>query len=116
MIPTPVRVRRSPKWPEEWEQDWDISEAAASSMLRAQSIPNEFANAKVMKEIVEEEIEECYPSFFKLSINFNAEESQSSTKMGSCLACGNCLTGCPYNAKNSTDKNYLALAVQVLHL
>ncbi|XP_026439524.1 uncharacterized protein LOC113338294 isoform X2 [Papaver somniferum] len=45
-------------------------------------------------------------------MNFNAEESQSSTKTGSCLACGNCLSGCPYNAKNSTDKNYLALAVQ----
>ncbi|KAI3997290.1 hypothetical protein MKX01_009134 [Papaver californicum] len=112
MIPTPVRVRRSPKWPKEWERDWDICEAAASSMLRAQSIPGEFSNAKVMKEIVEEEIEECYPNLFKLSMNFNAEESQSSTKMGSCLACGNCLSGCPYNAKNSTDKNYLALAVQ----
>ncbi|KAI3907923.1 hypothetical protein MKW92_045680 [Papaver armeniacum] len=112
MIPTPVRVRRSPKWPKEWERDWDICEAAASSLLRAQSIPNEFANGKVMKEIVEEEIEECYPTLFKLSMNFNGEESQSSMKMGSCLACGNCLSGCPYNAKNSTDKNYLALAVQ----
>ncbi|KAI3871972.1 hypothetical protein MKX03_016745 [Papaver bracteatum] len=112
MISTPVRIRRNPKWPKEWERDWDICEAAASSMLRAQSIPNEFSNAKVMKEIVEEEIEEFYPNLFKLSMNFNAEEPESSTKMGSCLACGNCLSGCPYNAKNSTDKNYLALAVQ----
>ncbi|MCL7024984.1 hypothetical protein MKW94_011989 [Papaver nudicaule] len=92
MIPTPVRVRRSPKWPKEWERDWDVCEAAASAMLRAQSIPGEFSNAKVMKEIAEEEIEECYPNLLKLSINFNAEDSQSSTKMGSCLACGNCLS------------------------
>ncbi|KAI3856011.1 hypothetical protein MKW92_026529 [Papaver armeniacum] len=112
MIPTPVTVRRNSKWPKEWEHDWDICEASASSVLRAQSIPAEFPNAKVMKEIVEDEIEDCYPNSMKLSMNFNGEESQSSIKMGSCLACGNCLSGCPYNAKDSTDKNYLALAVQ----
>ncbi|KAI3837026.1 hypothetical protein MKW98_005359 [Papaver atlanticum] len=112
MIPTPVTVRRNSKWPKEWEHDWDICEASASSMLRAQSIPDEFPNAKVMKEIVEDEIEECYPNSMKLSMSINGKESQSSIKMGSCLACGNCLSGCPYNAKNSTDKNYLALAVQ----
>ncbi len=27
-----------------------------------------------------------------------------------CIQCGGCLTGCPYNAKNSLDKNYLYLA------
>ncbi|KAA8518556.1 hypothetical protein F0562_016030 [Nyssa sinensis] len=32
--------------------------------------------------------------------------------MSSCLACGNCLAGCPYNAKNSTDRNYLVSAIQ----
>ncbi|KAI3994486.1 hypothetical protein MKX01_012743 [Papaver californicum] len=101
MIPTPVTVRRNSKWPKEWEYDWDIFEASASSMLRAQTIPVEFSNAK-----------ECYPNSMKLSMNINGEESQSSIKMGSCLACGNYLSGCPYNAKNSTDKNYLALAVQ----
>ncbi|KAI3884833.1 hypothetical protein MKX03_009923 [Papaver bracteatum] len=109
MIPTPVTVRRNSKWPKEWEHDWDICEASASSMLRAQSIPVEFPNAKVMKEIVEDEIEDCYPNSI---MNFNCEGSQSSVRMGSCLACGNCLSGCPYNAQNSTDKNYLALAVQ----
>ncbi|MEZ4643530.1 MAG: GMC family oxidoreductase [Chloroflexota bacterium] len=29
-----------------------------------------------------------------------------------CRHCGGCLTGCPYNAKNSLDKNYLYLAAQ----
>ncbi|OVA10027.1 Glucose-methanol-choline oxidoreductase [Macleaya cordata] len=112
MIPTPVCVRRNPKWPKEWEKNWDACEASASSMLRSQSITVEFSNAKIMREIVEEEIEECYPSSIKLSMNFDPEEAPSSIKMGSCLACGNCLSGCPYNAKNSTDKNYLASAIQ----
>ncbi|KAI3749923.1 hypothetical protein L2E82_20544 [Cichorium intybus] len=33
-------------------------------------------------------------------------------ELGSCIACGNCLAGCPYNAKNSTDKTYLISAVE----
>ncbi|MEQ5833698.1 GMC family oxidoreductase [Marinobacter sp. NFXS9] len=28
----------------------------------------------------------------------------------SCIACGGCMVGCPYNAKNTLDKNYLYLA------
>jgi cholesterol oxidase len=31
----------------------------------------------------------------------------------SCIACGGCMTGCKYNAKNSLDKNYLYLAEQL---
>jgi cholesterol oxidase len=27
-----------------------------------------------------------------------------------CIGCGSCMTGCPHNAKNSLDKNYLHLA------
>jgi cholesterol oxidase len=30
-----------------------------------------------------------------------------------CQLCGRCLTGCPHNAKNSLDKNYLYLAEQM---
>jgi cholesterol oxidase len=30
-----------------------------------------------------------------------------------CRLCGECLTGCPHNAKNSLDKNYLYLAEQL---
>ncbi|KAK7842865.1 hypothetical protein CFP56_013311 [Quercus suber] len=31
-VPTPVRARRNPKWPKEWERDWDICEASAAAM------------------------------------------------------------------------------------
>ncbi|XP_028119124.1 uncharacterized protein LOC114316627 [Camellia sinensis] len=117
MIPAPIRARRNPKWPKEWEKDWEMCEASASSMLRIQSVPIMYPNAKIMKGIVEEDgFKETSSDPLKLSVNFDIEEQSSNSskfqEMGSCLACGNCLAGCPYNAKNSTDKNYLVSSVQ----
>ncbi|XP_057505723.1 uncharacterized protein LOC130789017 [Actinidia eriantha] len=116
MLPTPIRARRNPKWPKEWERDWEICEASASAMLRMQSAPTKFPNAKVMEEMVGEEFEESCQGPVNLSVNFDIEEQPSSSVkshgMGNCLGCGNCLTGCPYNAKNSTDKTYLVSAIQ----
>ncbi|KDP37333.1 hypothetical protein JCGZ_06787 [Jatropha curcas] len=116
MLPTPIRARRNPKWPKEWERDWDICEASAAAMLRTQNVPVMFPIANVMAEIARAENEETFDNLIKLSINFDVEDSPSNSmklqKMNSCLACGNCLAGCPYNAKNSTDKNYLLLAIQ----
>ncbi|KAL8113468.1 hypothetical protein AgCh_020688 [Apium graveolens] len=116
MIPTPVRAKRNVKWPKEWENDWEFCEASASSMLRAQRVPTKFQNAKVMEDIIKEEFEVSIESPLKLSINFDEENpplnSKNSAQMGSCLACGNCLSGCPYNAKGSTDKNYIFSAIQ----
>lgn len=116
MLPTPVRAKRNPKWPKEWESDWDSCEASAAAMLRIQSVPLRFPVANVMGEIANEEIEESSEDMMKLSINFDLEEPPSNIKkpqqIGSCLACGNCLSGCPYNAKNSTDRNYILSAIQ----
>ncbi|KAH0464804.1 hypothetical protein IEQ34_004907 [Dendrobium chrysotoxum] len=124
LLPTPIRTRRDPRWPKDWNKDWEHYERLASSMLGAQVVPAEFTNAQVMTQILEEEIEDYKPDPIKLSINFGRKEEEEeeeeeerhnlvgSKKLESCLACGNCLSGCPYNAKNSTDKNYLALAVE----
>lgn len=116
MLPTPVRARRNPKWPKEWERDWNNCEASAAAMLRIQSVPVRFPVAKVMGGIANGEIEDSSEDLMKLSINFDFEEPPSNLmkpqQIGSCLACGNCLAGCPYNAKNSTDKNYILSAIQ----
>ncbi|XP_021819782.1 uncharacterized protein LOC110761590 [Prunus avium] len=111
MVPTPVRARRHPKWPKEWERNWDNCEASAAAMLKAQSIPVKFPIAKVMEEVSNGEIGETFDTSVKLSVNFDPEEPLADA-MGTCLACGNCLSGCPYNAKSSTDKNYLRSAIQ----
>lgn len=117
MLPTPVRARRDPKWPKAWEKDWDISEASAKKMLRVQSIPVKFQNAKIMEDVIEAEFETSIDDQLTVGMNFDIEEklfhSKRSHGAGSCLACGNCLSGCPYNAKNSTDASYLASAVEV---
>ncbi|XP_015581580.2 uncharacterized protein LOC8263202 [Ricinus communis] len=116
MLPTPVRAKRNSKWPKEWEKDWNTCEASAAAMLRIQSIPVKFPSARVMGEIVEGDIEQTPENLMKFSVNFDVKESSSNSmklqQMNSCLACGNCISGCPYDAKSSTDKNYLLSAVQ----
>ncbi|XP_023885974.2 uncharacterized protein LOC111998097 [Quercus suber] len=116
MLPTPVCARRNPKWPKEWEGDWDHCEASAVAMLRTQSIPIKFPAAKVLGEIVDEQIANLFETSVKLSMNFDLEKSMANSmtpqQIDSCLALGNCLAGCPYNAKSSTDKNYLVSAIQ----
>ncbi|XXG88455.1 hypothetical protein AAC387_Pa12g0663 [Persea americana] len=113
MVSTPVRVFRNQKWPTEWLNDWEACEASASAMLRPQTAPVEFSNARAMREVCDE-IEESSASSIKLSMNFEHEgtDSTGSQRLEKCLACGNCMSGCPYNAKNSTDKNYLASAIK----
>ncbi|XP_068658121.1 uncharacterized protein [Aristolochia californica] len=114
MVSTPARTRKNPKWPREWEKDWEACELSALEILKPQSLPVEFPSAAVMREIAEE-IEDIRPDSIKLTVNFGGKDDQSSTgpqSFGSCLACGNCMSGCPYNAKNSIDKNYLARAIQ----
>ncbi|CAK9174906.1 unnamed protein product [Ilex paraguariensis] len=72
-----------------------------------------------MEEVTEEDqYEATSQSSLTLGVNFDIEEEQphdqisKSKDIGSCLACGNCLAGCPYNAKLSTDKTYLVSALQ----
>lgn len=118
LMSTPVRARRDTKWPKDWNKDWEHFEGLASSMLGAQVAPGEFPNARVIKQILQEEIEDYKPDPIKLSIKFNRNEEEDDERpagnkmLETCLACGNCLSGCPYNAKNSTDKNYLSLAIE----
>ncbi|KAK6147236.1 hypothetical protein DH2020_018148 [Rehmannia glutinosa] len=116
MLPTTVRARRDPKWPKAWDKDWDRYEASASDMLRTHSIPTKFQNSKIMQEVIDKEYDKNDDVPLKLSVNFDMEEQVSksgrSQENGNCLACGNCLAGCPYNAKNSTDKTYLVSAIQ----
>ncbi|XP_073154954.1 uncharacterized protein [Henckelia pumila] len=108
MMPAPVRTRRDAKWPKDWEMDWERCEALASDMLRIQKLPFMFQNAKIMEEVVDQDY---FTSQLKLSVNFSDEDGKN-PETANCLACGNCLSGCPYNAKNSTDKNYLHSAIQ----
>ncbi|EPS66260.1 hypothetical protein M569_08517, partial [Genlisea aurea] len=111
LLPPTVQARRNPRWPEAWEKDWGRNLASASDMLRGQSVPAKFQNSKVMEIVGGGDYEHGQ---VKLSVNFDVEDfgSARNQEIGKCQACGNCLTGCPYNAKLSNDKTYLAAAVQ----
>ncbi|KAL7137340.1 hypothetical protein ABFS83_10G084400 [Erythranthe nasuta] len=115
LLSTSARARRNPRWPKSWEEDWEKCESSALQMLRAQNIPLKFQNSKIMEGVLGEEYDKSINNNMKVSMNFEIEQasdSRVSRETGSCLACGNCLSGCPYNAKNSTDRTYLVSAIQ----
>ncbi|CAA0818817.1 Unknown protein [Striga hermonthica] len=115
MVPPTFRARKHPKWPKAWEKDWDSCQACALDMLRAESVPMKFQNSEIVEGVLGEEYDKENENQIKLSVNFDVEQlpdSKRSPKTGSCLACGNCLSGCPYGAKGSTDRTYLASAVE----
>ncbi|XXG62724.1 hypothetical protein AAC387_Pa05g1037 [Persea americana] len=115
MVSTPVRTKKDPRWPNDWQKDWEAHETLALTMLNPQDPPVEFASAKAVKAVAEE-IEESSPTPIKQAINFNSINDpgnvKGSTQLEQCVARGNCMSGCPYNAKNSNDKNYITLAIE----
>ncbi|EPS60969.1 hypothetical protein M569_13833, partial [Genlisea aurea] len=117
LLPTTVHARKDPRWPKAWENDWDRNLSSALDMLKGQRIPTKFQNSKVMDKVTGDEYDRKINDKVKLSINFDIEEDRVSDprrnqEQGTCLACGNCLSGCPYDAKLSNDKTYLTAAIQ----
>ena len=103
---------------EDWESLLEPHYKTAEEMLGAEQNPKLFDADLALKE---------------LSIKTNCEQDFEPTKVGvffgqaeevvsdpyfngagpdreGCSHCGACMTGCPHNAKNSLDKNYLYLA------
>ncbi|XP_024542909.1 uncharacterized protein LOC112350638 [Selaginella moellendorffii] len=111
IMPTPKRARRHPNWPKEWEEDWDLYEAKSHSILEPEEILHEAPKSKVLDKIANE-IEDAARDSMKLTISFNQKKNAAGVTQNECISCGNCLSGCRYNAKSSTDKNYLELAAQ----
>ncbi|KAI5061106.1 hypothetical protein GOP47_0023611 [Adiantum capillus-veneris] len=112
VLPTPARTWRDPRWPQEWKETlWDRAEERARSMLQAEAAPSHGFHQDRVVDAVSGEIEDRSRDCVKLSIRFSrGTDPTSSTPFNACNGCGNCFTGCPYNAKNSIDKNYIAAA------
>ncbi|XP_024526945.1 uncharacterized protein LOC112345107 [Selaginella moellendorffii] len=111
IVPTPKRARMHPNWPSEWQEDWDLYEAKSHSILEPEEILHEAPKSKVLDKIANE-IEDAARDSMKLTISFNQKKNAAGVTQNECISCGNCLSGCRYNAKSSTDKNYLELAAQ----
>lgn len=119
MVSTPVRVKKDPRWPNEWHEDWESYETRALTMLDTQDAPVMFPSARALTA-VSDEIEDSSPSPIRQTVNFISKDDPSnnsnrgtSKNLDPCVGCGNCMSGCPYNAKCSNDKNYIATAIEV---
>lgn len=112
MVSTPVRVKKDPRWPKEWHKDWESYQTSALTMLDQQDAPVMFPSARALTA-VSDEIEDSSPSPIEQTVNFKAKNDPTNkSKLDPCVGCGNCMSGCPYNAKCSNDKNYIATAIE----
>ncbi len=102
--------------------DWEVNLAPfykiAYKMLGANINPKLFQADEIVKEIAVDEGKLSQFGPAKVAIYFGkADETvndpyfngQGPDRKG-CNFCGQCMTGCPHNAKNTLDKNYLYLA------
>ncbi len=106
-------------WPDEFRKDIDarLSEAyaLASDILGASHYPfgkKGFPDLK-KNELLKESANELGKEFKNLKLTINFEEAgvnKNGIFQSPCIGCGNCTTGCNHDAKNSLDKNYLAIA------
>ncbi len=106
----------------DWEKELQLHYAEAERMLGVTPNPKFFDADLVLKEVAknlgkEKEFEAPNVGvFFGKNDGVDEEEvpdpffgGEGPPRKG-CVFCGQCMTGCPHNAKNSLDKNYLYLA------
>ncbi len=102
----------------DWESELQVHYAVAEKMLGATKNPkfydSDIALQKVAKQMGRSDKFEAP----KVSVYFGKSDvevkdpffnGEGPDRVG-CNFCGQCMTGCPNNAKNSLDKNYLYLA------
>lgn len=106
-------------WPEEFKKDIETkleeSFNRASKTLGSSLYPT---GRKGFPHIEKREVLNRYSlknekkfKDLEMSINFNdSGYNEHGVFQSPCSGCGNCSTGCNYGAKNSLDKNYLAIA------
>jgi len=100
----------------DWEKILSPHYKTAYKMLGATDNPKLFDADHILKDISNDKHFE--PT--KVAVFFGKPEktvpdpffSGKGPDRAGCNFCGQCMTGCPYNAKNTLDKNYLYLAQQ----
>lgn len=103
---------------EDWEKDLAPHYEVAWKMLGAAVNPNLQDSDLALKALAKNIGKEKNFEATKVSVFFGEPEitvtdpffNGKGPERTGCRFCGGCMTGCPYNAKNSLDKNYLYLA------
>ena len=102
----------------DWESTLDPHYATALKMLGASPNPLLFDADKALEKLADELGRPEHFSRPDVSVYFGSPgrevddpyfDGKGPSRTG-CVHCGACMTGCPYNAKNTLDKNYLHLA------
>lgn len=104
-------------WKNELAEHYDTAE----QMLGAIENPRLTSSDRVMEQLAKDIGREAHFRPSTVGIYFGDDSGQASTDAdpffggegpdrSPCIHCGRCMLGCPNNAKNSLDKNYLYLA------
>ena len=125
-LPTPKRqFFESGSWAklQAWEKVLAPFYQQAIKMLGATPNPHLTDSDQVIAELAERlgKGDEFHPT--RVGVFFSDPNAQGrwvedpyfegdGPKRKGCIQCGSCMTGCPHNAKNTLDKNYLYLAQQ----
>jgi len=106
---------------DDWQQELDPFYRLASFMLGATENPRLFTGDEALREVArdlgkEQDFEKTNVSVFfgepKKRVPDPYFGGRGPERQG-CHFCGACMLGCPHDAKNSLDKNYLYLAEQL---
>lgn len=107
---------------ENWEQDLNPFYDLAWKMLGAAKNPQHFAADKSLSKTADNLNLSHQFDTTKVAVYFEDKVNQvhkdpyfdgKGPERTSCNFCGQCMTGCPNNSKNTLDKNYLYLAQQL---
>lgn len=115
---------RDPQWAgiTDWREELDPFYDQASRMLGVVTQPSFTPSDAVMKQVAEEYGRGHTFSPTQVGVFFGAEGKQPGVTVPDpffggagpartgCIECGECMTGCRHGAKNTLDRNYLALA------
>ncbi|GLZ51978.1 GMC family oxidoreductase [Actinomycetospora sp. NBRC 106378] len=117
----PARVFADGTWPAgvDWDDELDRHYDQASRMLGVQTYPRTSAADAVMRDVAEElGVGDTYRNA-DVGVLFGDEPGVevpdpyfggAGPARRTCIDCGECMTGCRHNAKNTVAKNYLHLA------
>lgn len=122
LLVPPDHAFRDSRWPtdDDWKGKLEPHYETAKFMLGAVEAREVYPSDELLREIVDDEMGRG-STFHKHTVGvYYGDRSgktvddpffggEGPTRTG-CITCGECMTGCRHNAKNTLDKNYLHLA------
>eukprot|EP01130_Rhizamoeba_saxonica_P016193 TRINITY_DN7440_c0_g1_i2.p1 TRINITY_DN7440_c0_g1~~TRINITY_DN7440_c0_g1_i2.p1 ORF type:complete len:1879 (-),score=384.73 TRINITY_DN7440_c0_g1_i2:40-5634(-) len=102
-------------WPEEIdEEEMENYYLLAENMLKPDYYPEHYPELKRTDvfNIIDQSMDDIENIHLApITVNFQNKINDVGVYQKACVGCGDCVTGCNYTAKNTTDKNYIPDAV-----